>query len=40
LQEPGEHPLCGDGVHPSSGFSYHPEEFSDRKNLLRGGVLN
>jgi len=27
LQEPGEHPLCGDGIHPSSGFSYHPEEF-------------
>jgi len=27
LQEPGEHPHCGDGIHPASGFSYFPEEF-------------
>jgi len=27
LQEPGEHPSCGDGIHPASGFSYFPEEF-------------
>eukprot|EP00941_MAST-03F_sp_MAST-3F-sp1_P005860 g5860.t1 len=26
LQEPGEHPYCGDGI-ISSGFSYLPEEF-------------
>lgn len=29
LQEPGEHPFCGDGIHATSGFSYYPEEFSD-----------
>jgi hypothetical protein len=27
LQESGEHPLCGDGIHGKSGFSYLPEEF-------------
>jgi len=27
LQEPGEHPYCGDGINPISGFSYFPEEF-------------
>ncbi|CDW87041.1 protein tyrosine phosphatase domain-containing protein 1 [Stylonychia lemnae] len=25
LQEPGEHPYCGDGINVKSGFSYHPE---------------
>lgn len=25
LQEPGEHPFCGDGINPKSGFSYTPE---------------
>jgi protein tyrosine phosphatase domain-containing protein 1 len=29
VQEPGEHPYCGDGIHKESGFSYFPEEFSD-----------
>lgn len=28
VQLPGEHPLCGDGIH-ASGFSYLPEEFMD-----------
>ena len=26
LQEPGEHPYCGDGVQKSTGFSYDPED--------------
>eukprot|EP01015_Nassula_variabilis_P012096 TRINITY_DN19807_c0_g1_i1.p1 TRINITY_DN19807_c0_g1~~TRINITY_DN19807_c0_g1_i1.p1 ORF type:complete len:214 (-),score=30.48 TRINITY_DN19807_c0_g1_i1:38-679(-) len=26
LQEPGEHPKCGDGIHKSNGLSYLPEE--------------
>ena len=30
LQEPGEHPYCGDGIHASSGLSYLPEEFYER----------
>jgi hypothetical protein len=25
LQEPGEHPYCGDGIIPKVGFSYTPE---------------
>jgi hypothetical protein len=25
LQEPGEHPYCGDGIIPKVGFSYNPE---------------
>jgi protein tyrosine phosphatase domain-containing protein 1 len=25
LQEPGEHPFCGDGINPKTGFSYTPE---------------
>ena len=25
LEEPGEHPYCGDGIIPSTGFSYTPE---------------
>lgn len=25
LQEPGEHPFCGDGIIPKTGFSYTPE---------------
>ena len=33
LQEPGEHPFCGDGIHEKSGFSYYPEEFYERKEL-------
>ncbi len=32
LQEPGEHPWCGDGILPATGFSYDPE------TLERGGV--
>jgi protein tyrosine phosphatase domain-containing protein 1 len=24
LQEPGEHPYCGDGIIPTVGFSYVP----------------
>ena len=24
LQEPGEHPFCGDGIMPTVGFSYVP----------------
>lgn len=27
VQEPGEHPFCGEGIHKSSGLSYLPEEF-------------
>jgi len=27
LEEFGEHPNCGDGIDPSSGFSYKPEDF-------------
>lgn len=27
LQEPGEHPYCGDGIEKNSGFSYQPEDF-------------
>ena len=27
LQEPGEHPYCGDGIIPNVGFSYIPENF-------------
>lgn len=26
LQEPGEHPKCGDGIIPKTGFSYTPED--------------
>ena len=29
LQEKGEHLSCGDGVEPSSGFSYIPEDWMD-----------
>ena len=25
MQEPGEHPYCGDGIIPATGFSYTPE---------------
>lgn len=25
LEEPGEHPYCGDGIIPKTGFSYTPE---------------
>lgn len=25
LQEPGEHPFCGDGISSRTGFSYTPE---------------
>ena len=25
MQEPGEHPYCGDGIIPKTGFSYTPE---------------
>jgi len=25
LEEPGEHPYCGDGIIPKVGFSYTPE---------------
>jgi hypothetical protein len=28
LQSAGEHPLCGDGIHPE-GFSYRPDEFAE-----------
>ena len=34
LQEPGEHPSCGDGILPRSGFSYLPEEFYERKEQM------
>lgn len=27
LEEPGEHPYCGDGIIPRTGFSYDPETF-------------
>lgn len=30
LQENGEHPHCGDGIHKGSGLSYHPSEFMNR----------
>jgi hypothetical protein len=29
LQEPGEHPWCGDGVSGETGFAYDPAEVSD-----------
>jgi len=32
LQQPGEHPWCGDGIVPPAGFSYRPE------TLGRGGL--
>lgn len=31
LQEPGEHPFCGDGIHSSSGLSYKPENLYEHK---------
>ena len=34
LQEPGEHPYCGDGIHEDSGLSYYPEEFYKSKDSL------
>ena len=34
LQEPGEHPYCGDGVGPS-GFSYDPDEFMHKGSAWR-----
>ena len=27
MEEPGEHPYCGDGIIPRTGFSYDPETF-------------
>ena len=30
LEEPGEHPYCGDGIIPKIGFSYTPEKLSDK----------
>lgn len=33
LQEPGEHPNCGDGIDALTGFSYSPEI------LIQGGVM-
>eukprot|EP00762_Andalucia_godoyi_P000783 ANDGO_03874.mRNA.1 Tyrosine-protein phosphatase CDC14 len=30
LQQPGEHPFCGDGILLESGFSYRPESFMDK----------
>ena len=32
LQEPGEHPYCGDGINLKHGFSYTPE------NLMNNGI--
>jgi protein tyrosine phosphatase domain-containing protein 1 len=32
LQEPGEHPYCGDGIKMRSGFSYTPE------TLMNNGI--
>lgn len=32
LEEPGEHPYCGDGIIPKTGFSYTPED------LMKGGI--
>jgi len=32
LQEPGEHPFCGDGISKTTGFSYTPEL------LMKNGV--
>lgn len=32
LQEPGEHPYCGDGIDLKHGFSYTPE------NLMNNGI--
>lgn len=34
MQEPGEHPYCGDGIHTGSGLSYLPEEFYERRPVL------
>jgi len=30
LQEPGEHPNCGDGIDFNIGFSYDPHEFQSQ----------
>lgn len=32
LEEPGEHPYCGDGIIPKTGFSYTPED------LMKEGI--
>ena len=32
LEEPGEHPYCGDGIIPRTGFAYTPEK------LMNAGV--
>ena len=40
LQEPGEHPYCGDGIHESSGLSYLPEEFYERRLSLPVDGIN
>lgn len=29
LEEKGEHPNCGHGIHKESGYAYFPEEFMD-----------
>lgn len=42
LQEPGEHPYCGDGVDLRHGFSYDPEELMnsklDNSNIPKEGI--
>ena len=30
LEEPGEHPSCGDGIDDKIGFSYDPDTFNDK----------
>ena len=31
LQEPGEHPFCGDGIVAKTGFSYTPENLMNNQ---------
>jgi protein tyrosine phosphatase domain-containing protein 1 len=39
LTEPGEHPYCGHGVIPSSGFPYNPERFMGAGSKLNACYL-
>lgn len=39
LQEPGEHPKCGDGITKETGFSYNPEEFMQQNGINFNCIL-
>jgi protein tyrosine phosphatase domain-containing protein 1 len=38
LEEPGEHPYCGDGIMESTGFSYDPNDLFKSRAWLWGGA--